>query len=214
LLPSVSIVTNPRAAVGTVSVDSAPRVALAGPRGRFTPVRGFFQQVNNRTEALRSTAQTEVRAGNVIDSDHRPSSPKTSPRGSSFSPSNRPAPCPRLISPTRLPKPCELLQDLTRVVRSAASRFLRPRSLPWPVVWSLEMPSPAPAPQKTPVTRSTPMIANTTAATRRVRVGSSNLPARLPMNSLHTTSVYPQHIAPAAAVAEATAKTVHLAVQP
>ena len=32
--------------------------------------------------------------------------------------------------------------------------------------------------------------------------------------SLHTTSVYLQHIAPAAAVAEATAKTVHLAVQP
>jgi site-specific recombinase XerD len=32
--------------------------------------------------------------------------------------------------------------------------------------------------------------------------------------SLHTTSVYLQHIAPAAAVAEATAKTAHLAVQP
>ena len=32
--------------------------------------------------------------------------------------------------------------------------------------------------------------------------------------SLHTTSVYLQHIAPAAAVAEATSKTRHLAVQP
>ena len=32
--------------------------------------------------------------------------------------------------------------------------------------------------------------------------------------SLHTTSVYLQHIGPAAAVAEATAKTAHLAVQP
>ncbi len=32
--------------------------------------------------------------------------------------------------------------------------------------------------------------------------------------SLHTTSVYLQHIAPAAAVAEATAKTAHLAVAP
>jgi site-specific recombinase XerD len=32
--------------------------------------------------------------------------------------------------------------------------------------------------------------------------------------SLHTTSVYLQHIAPAAAVAEATAKTAHLAMQP
>jgi site-specific recombinase XerD len=32
--------------------------------------------------------------------------------------------------------------------------------------------------------------------------------------SLHTTSVYLQHIAPAAAVAEASAKTAHLAVQP
>jgi site-specific recombinase XerD len=32
--------------------------------------------------------------------------------------------------------------------------------------------------------------------------------------SLHTTSVYLQHIAPAAAVAEATAKTAHLAVEP
>jgi integrase/recombinase XerD len=32
--------------------------------------------------------------------------------------------------------------------------------------------------------------------------------------SLHTTSVYLQHIAPAAAVAEATAKTAHLAVKP
>ena len=32
--------------------------------------------------------------------------------------------------------------------------------------------------------------------------------------SLHTTSVYLQHIAPAAAVAEATAKRAHLAVQP
>src|SRR5215475_15810746 len=32
--------------------------------------------------------------------------------------------------------------------------------------------------------------------------------------SLHTTSVYLQHIAPAAAVAEATAKTAHLSVQP
>jgi site-specific recombinase XerD len=32
--------------------------------------------------------------------------------------------------------------------------------------------------------------------------------------SLHTTSVYLHHIAPAAAVAEATAKTAHLAVQP
>jgi hypothetical protein len=31
---------------------------------------------------------------------------------------------------------------------------------------------------------------------------------------LRTTSVYLQHIAPAAAVAEATAKTAHLAVQP
>jgi len=32
--------------------------------------------------------------------------------------------------------------------------------------------------------------------------------------SLHTTSVYLQHIAPAAAVAEATAKAAHLAVAP
>jgi integrase len=32
--------------------------------------------------------------------------------------------------------------------------------------------------------------------------------------SPHTTSVYFQHIAPAAAVAEATAKTAHLAVKP
>jgi hypothetical protein len=32
--------------------------------------------------------------------------------------------------------------------------------------------------------------------------------------SLHTTSVCLQHIAPAATVAEATAKTVHLSVQP
>jgi site-specific recombinase XerD len=32
--------------------------------------------------------------------------------------------------------------------------------------------------------------------------------------SLHTTSVYLEHIAPAAAVAEATAGTGHLAVQP
>jgi site-specific recombinase XerD len=32
--------------------------------------------------------------------------------------------------------------------------------------------------------------------------------------SLHTTSPYLQHIAPAAAVAEATAKTAHLAVKP
>jgi integrase/recombinase XerD len=32
--------------------------------------------------------------------------------------------------------------------------------------------------------------------------------------SLHTTSVYLNHLAPAAAVAEATSKTVHLAVQP
>jgi site-specific recombinase XerD len=32
--------------------------------------------------------------------------------------------------------------------------------------------------------------------------------------SLHTTSVYLQHLAPAAAVAEATTKTAHLAVQP
>jgi site-specific recombinase XerD len=32
--------------------------------------------------------------------------------------------------------------------------------------------------------------------------------------SLHTTSVYLQHIAPAKAVAEATEKTAHLAVQP
>jgi site-specific recombinase XerD len=32
--------------------------------------------------------------------------------------------------------------------------------------------------------------------------------------SLHTTSVYLSHIAPAAAVAEATVKTAHLAVEP
>jgi len=32
--------------------------------------------------------------------------------------------------------------------------------------------------------------------------------------SLHTTSVYLQHIAPAAPVAEAMGKTAHLAVQP
>jgi hypothetical protein len=32
--------------------------------------------------------------------------------------------------------------------------------------------------------------------------------------SLHTTSIDLQHIAPAKAVAEATAKTAHLAVQP
>jgi site-specific recombinase XerD len=32
--------------------------------------------------------------------------------------------------------------------------------------------------------------------------------------SLHTTSIYRQHIAPAAAVAEATAKTAHLTVAP
>jgi site-specific recombinase XerD len=32
--------------------------------------------------------------------------------------------------------------------------------------------------------------------------------------SLHTTSIYLQHIAPAVAVAEATAKTAHLAVEP
>jgi site-specific recombinase XerD len=32
--------------------------------------------------------------------------------------------------------------------------------------------------------------------------------------SLHTTSVYVSHIAPMTAVAEATAKTAHLAVQP
>jgi site-specific recombinase XerD len=37
---------------------------------------------------------------------------------------------------------------------------------------------------------------------------------RLGHRSLHTTSVYLLHIAPAAAVAEATAKTAHLAVRP
>jgi hypothetical protein len=39
-------------------------------------------------------------------------------------------------------------------------------------------------------------------------------PYPYPYRSLHTPSAYLQHIAPAAAVAEAAAKTAHLAVQP
>jgi len=45
-------------------------------------------------------------------------------------------------------------------------------------------------------------------------VSLNAIQALLGHRSLHTTSVYLQHIAPAAAVAEATAKTTHLAVQP
>ena len=45
-------------------------------------------------------------------------------------------------------------------------------------------------------------------------VSVNAIQALLGHRSLHTTSVYLQHIAPAKAVAEATAKTAHLAVQP
>jgi integrase/recombinase XerD len=45
-------------------------------------------------------------------------------------------------------------------------------------------------------------------------VSLNAIQALLGHRSLHTTSVYLQHIAPAAAVAEATEKTGHLAVQP
>jgi site-specific recombinase XerD len=45
-------------------------------------------------------------------------------------------------------------------------------------------------------------------------VSLNAIQALLGHRSLHTTSVYLQHIAPAAAVAEATAKTAHLAVVP
>jgi integrase/recombinase XerD len=45
-------------------------------------------------------------------------------------------------------------------------------------------------------------------------VSLNAIQALLGHGSLHTTSVYLSHIAPAAAVAEATAKTAHLAVEP
>jgi site-specific recombinase XerD len=45
-------------------------------------------------------------------------------------------------------------------------------------------------------------------------VSLNAIQALLGHRSLHTTSIYLSHIAPAAAVAEATAKTQHLAVQP
>ena len=45
-------------------------------------------------------------------------------------------------------------------------------------------------------------------------VSLNAIQALLGHRSLHTTSVYLQHIAPAAAVAEATTKTAHLAVEP